>query len=102
MLATIGSQIGQVIERERAEAALREAQAELGRRQHRALHGPASISVILAATPDRESAAERRRNWASLMMRKPEIWREIALYFLATVFAFALGIVATVALQLVV
>ena len=56
--------------------------------------------MILAATPDRESAAERRRNWASLMMREPEIWREIALYFLATVFAFALGIVATVALQL--
>jgi hypothetical protein len=31
---------------------------------------------------------------------EPEIWREIALYFLATVFAFTLGIVATVALQL--
>jgi hypothetical protein len=53
--------------------------------------------VILAATADRESAVERRRNWASLMMREREIWREIALYFLATVFAFAL---ATVALQL--
>jgi hypothetical protein len=26
------------------------------------------------------------------MMREPEIWREIALYFLATVFAYALGI----------
>jgi hypothetical protein len=33
------------------------------------------------------------------MMREPEIWREIALYFLATVFAYALGIVATAALH---
>jgi hypothetical protein len=32
-------------------------------------------------------------------MREPEIWREIALYFLATVFAYALGIAATVALH---
>jgi hypothetical protein len=32
------------------------------------------------------------------MMREPEIWREIALYFLATVFAYALGIAASVAL----
>ena len=34
-----------------------------------------------------------------LVMRDPEIWREIALYVLATVFAYALGIAATVALH---
>jgi hypothetical protein len=33
------------------------------------------------------------------MMREPEIWREVALYSLATIFANALGIVATVALH---
>jgi hypothetical protein len=32
------------------------------------------------------------------MTLEPEIWREIAVYFLATVFAYALGIAATVAL----
>ena len=32
------------------------------------------------------------------MRFEPEIWREIAVYFLATVFAYALGIAATVAL----
>jgi hypothetical protein len=56
--------------------------------------------VTLAANPNRG----RRRNGEGtapfLMMPEPEIWREIALYFLATVFAFTLGIVATVALQL--
>jgi hypothetical protein len=34
-----------------------------------------------------------------LMTREPEIWREIALYFLATVFAYSRGILATMALQ---
>jgi hypothetical protein len=32
------------------------------------------------------------------MKPEPEIWREIAVYFLATVFAYALGIAATVTL----
>jgi hypothetical protein len=31
------------------------------------------------------------------MMPDPEIWREIAVYSLATVFAYALGIAATAA-----
>jgi hypothetical protein len=38
-------------------------------------------------------------HYAFLTMPEPEIWREIALYFLATVFAYALGIAATVALH---
>jgi hypothetical protein len=32
------------------------------------------------------------------MMPEPEIWREVATYFLATVFAYAVGIAATAAL----
>jgi hypothetical protein len=57
--------------------------------------GSGGDQLQLAVRPDHVAGCE---GVLVLMKPEPEIWREIAVYFLATVFAYALGIAATVAL----